>query len=146
MKMIFPVMIKILIGFGAGITISGGVVAFITIIGIIPMLAHHTKTGKYFMLYENTIIVGSIIGNILSIWKMTLIMPRFVLSTFILFFGIFVGGLIIALAEVLNVFPIINRRIKVRKGISFLILALALGKLMGSILYWLYPMFYSLMQ
>lgn len=137
---------RIIIGIGSGVTISGGVVAFITIIGIIPMLAHHTKTVKYFIYYENTIVLGTIIGNILSIWDIKIPVPNIIVSIFILFFGIFVGGLIVALAEVLNVFPIINRRIKVRKGISLLILAIALGKLTGSLLYWLYPMFNKLME
>ncbi len=146
MREFISIVIRILIGVGAGVTISGGVVAFITIIGIIPMLAHHTKTGKYFIYYENTIIVGAIIGSILSIWDIKIPMNNIIISGFVFFFGVFVGGLIIALAEVLNVFPIINRRVKVRKGISFLILALALGKLTGSLLYWLYPMFYSLME
>ncbi len=146
MREFISIVIRILIGVGAGVTISGGVVAFITIIGIIPMLAHHTKTGKYFIYYENTIIVGAIIGSILSIWDIKIPMNNIIISGFVFFFGVFVGGLIIALAEVLNVFPIINRRVKVRKGISFLILALALGKLTGSLFYWLYPMFYSLME
>ena len=145
MEEFFLIVVRIIVGLGAGITISGGVVAFITIIGIIPMLAHHTKTTQYALYYENTIIAGSIIGSVFSIWNISIKIPVFLISVFMLFFGVFVGGLIIALAEVLNVFPIINRRIKVRKGISFLILALALGKLIGSLAYWLYPMFYSLM-
>ena len=49
--------------------------------------------------------------------------------------------LIIALAEVLDVLPIMNRRVKIRKGISFIVIALARGTLVGSLCYWIYPYF-----
>ena len=53
----------------------------------------------------------------------------------------FVGVLIIAIAEDLDVIPITDRRIKLKKGISLCVWALAVGKLIGSLYYWLYPIF-----
>ena len=65
-----------------------------------------------------------------------------ILTVILLFaFGMFIGALIIALAEVLDVLPILNRRIKIRKGITLIVFALALGKLVGSLFYWIYPYF-----
>lgn len=141
MREILTIIPRILVGMGAGIIISGGVVAFITIIGVIPMMAHRTQTGHRVIWYENAIILGAISGSILSMWEMRLHLWSWLVILLLLSFGMFVGGLIIALAEVLDVFPIVNRRVKVKKGISLFVLSLAAGKLIGSLLYWLYPMF-----
>lgn len=135
------VIVRILIGLGAGLVVAGGVIAFISIIGIVPMMAFRTKTGAYTMWYETAISLGSIVGSILSMWNISL--PNWPIVTVIFFFsfGIFVGCLIIALAEVLDVLPIMDRRIHIRKGITLLVVAFALGKLLGSLCYWIYPYF-----
>lgn len=135
------VIIRITLGLGAGFVVSGGVVAFISIIGVIPLMAYRSKTVHAMMWYENAIILGSILGSIFSMWHFRL--PNIPILIVILFFafGMFVGALIIALAEVLDVLPIINRRIKIRKGITLVVFALALGKLAGSLCYWIYPYF-----
>lgn len=146
MREILTIIPRILVGMGAGIIISGGVVAFITIIGVIPMMAHRTQTGHHVIWYENAIILGAISGSILSMWEMRLHLWSWLVILLLLSFGMFVGGLIIALAEVLDVFPIVNRRVKVKKGISLFVLSLAAGKLIGSLLYWLYPMFLEIIQ
>ena len=135
------VIIRICLGLGAGFVVSGGVIAFISIIGVIPLMAYRTQTTHAMLWYENAIILGSILGSVFSMWRLSL--PNIPLLIIILFFafGMFVGALIIALAEVLDVMPIMNRRIKIRKGITFIVFALALGKLVGSLCYWIYPYF-----
>ena len=52
-----------------------------------------------------------------------------------LFAGIFVGCLALAIAEMLNTIPVFARRIGFRHGLGIAILAVALGKLMGSVIY-----------
>ena len=133
--------VLIIIGLGAGTVVAGGVVAFISIIGIIPIMAYRTKTSHYMMWYENMIILGSILGSILTCWEIPLPIGPIVTVILLFAYGNFIGVLIIALAEVLDVIPIFNRRIKMRKGISLIVLALAAGKLVGSLCYWIYPYF-----
>ena len=58
--------------------------------------------------------------------------------------GIFVGVLAMALAEVLNVMPILMRRARLNKGITWFVVSFALGKLLGSLLYFLKDGFYQL--
>lgn len=144
MKNLITSFLSILFGFGTGLAIAGGIIAFITIIGVIPMLATQTRTIKYSRWYDHAIMIGAITGGIFSIWKPFIPISPLLIVIFGFSFGIFVGVLIIALAEVLDIFPIINRRIKVKKGISIIILALAAGKLIGSLYYWLYPIFIQL--
>ena len=52
-----------------------------------------------------------------------------------LFAGVFVGCLALAIAEMLDSIPILTRRIGYRHGLGLMVLAIALGKLAGSLLY-----------
>lgn len=135
---------RILIGWGAGTVLAGGVVAFISIIGIVPLMAYRTKTKHHAALFENVIAVGSIIGSIISIWTVNIRLPIIIVIILSFAFGNFAGVLIIALAEVLDVMPILDRRIKIRKGVALLIYSFAAGKLVGALYYYLYPIFTEL--
>mgnify|MGYP002515891973 CR=1 FL=1 len=57
------------------------------------------------------------------------------IGLFGVFAGIFVGCWAMALAEILNVFPIFVRRVKLVKCIPYIILGIAIGKGIGSIVY-----------
>ena len=131
-----------LIGIGGGIVISGAVFAFIAIIGIVPRLAQKTKTENKIMLYENAIILGGIFGTFninfyyyLSIGKITVLFYSLII-------GIFYGCLAVSLAEVLDVIPILARRHKLNKGLKYFIVCIALGKTLGSLLYYFVDGFY----
>ena len=52
-----------------------------------------------------------------------------------LFMGIFVGGLIMSLAEVLEIFPILLRRGRIQSGIPWMVLSIGIGKMLGAYLY-----------
>ncbi|MDF2612835.1 MAG: stage sporulation protein [Clostridia bacterium] len=139
MQTTLSVILSMIWGLGTGIIVAGGIIAFITIIGIIPLMAHRTQTSHHGIFYESAIMLGVLIGSILSIWHITIPLWPIVIIILTFAFGAFVGVLIIALAEVLDVFPITDRRIKIKKGIYLFVIALALGKLVGSLYFWLYP-------
>jgi stage V sporulation protein AB len=126
----------IFFGFGAGLLVSGAVAAFITILAIVQRLAEKTSTVKYIMLYEEAIIFGAVFGTTtmfidyyLPFGKMFAIIAGFL-------GGVFFACLSMSLAEVVDVIPILTRRIKVEKGLAFFIFALAIGKFIGAILYY----------
>ena len=54
--------------------------------------------------------------------------------------GIFVGCLVMSLAETLKALPVISRRIHLAVGLQYLIFALAAGKLTGSLVYFWFRM------
>ncbi|MBE5959335.1 MAG: stage V sporulation protein AB [Lachnospiraceae bacterium] len=133
------------IGMAGGIIISAGVFALITSTKLMSRLAGKTHTGKYVRVYEDFVILGGCIFNFLYVYKVNLrsifssgIFERYVgvaaIGTFAFFFGIFTGCLAVALAEVLNATAIFSRRVKLRKGMSFIILFVALGKVAGILL------------
>ncbi len=132
----------ILLGFGAGIVISGAVYAFIAVIGVVPRLAGGTGTQKYVKLYEEAIIAGGIFGSLFMCFDLYFPIGRGAVMLYALLVGMFYGCLAVSLAEVLNVIPVLARRARVRQGLKWFITAIALGKLAGSLLYYFVPGFY----
>ena len=65
-------------------------------------------------------------------------LPSFILIGFGLAGGTFVGMMAAGLTEVLNVWPIMAKRIGVEEKIVILMMALALGKIVGSLFQWIY--------
>ncbi len=127
------------IGLGAGVVVSGGVFALITALGIVPRLVERTQTQEYISLYENCIIFGGILGTILTFWHIPISLGKIGLVITGTAMGMFIGSLIVALAEFINVLPIMNRRLKLIGGTVIILVTLGLGKTTGSFLYWLIP-------
>lgn len=134
--------LAIIIAFASGIIISGAVFAFIAIIGVVPRLAQKTKTEDKIRFYEEAIIWGGIIGTASMIIDFHLPIGKFLASLYAGCIGIFFGCLAVSLAEILNVIPILTRRGRIQTGLKYFILAVALGKLIGSIIYSRIPSFY----
>ena len=141
---VLKVILAILLGFGSGAVISGAVFAFISVIGVVPRLAQKTGTKQFIILYEEAIMVGGILGCVEGFFSFTLPLPRFFVVILGFCTGIFYGCLAVSLAEVLHVIPILTRRTKLGKGMFFFILAIALGKLSGSIIYYIIPGFFKM--
>ncbi|MDO5406111.1 MAG: stage V sporulation protein AB [Eubacteriales bacterium] len=127
-----------LIGASAGGVIAAGVFAFLAIIGVFPRLIGKTGTSRHILLYETMIVLGGIIGNVLDLYEFPVLMGQgsnLVLGMFGLSVGVFVGCLVMSLAETLQSLPVINRRIHLAVGFQYVILAIAAGKLAGALVY-----------
>ena len=131
-------------GVSSGTAVAAGVFAFIAAIGIVPRMAWRTGTRRYVRLYEDAIVLGGIWGTTTMFVDYRLPPWDWLVIVAALFTGIFVGVLVMALTEVLNVMPIMMRRARLTKGLQWIILAFALGKVTGSLLYYLIDGFYVL--
>lgn len=133
-----------LFGLCAGGVIAAGVYAFLAIIGVFVRLMGRTGTRKHILLFETVIILGGVLGNIVDLYEFPIYMGRFFGTVFLgaagLSVGIFVGCLVMSLAETLKALPVISRRVHLAVGLQYLILALAAGKLTGSLAYFWYHM------
>lgn len=123
------------IGLSAGITVAGGLFAFIIGLGVVSDFADRTHTGRHILLYETSIALGGILGNIFFIYKIPIGMGEVTVPLFGIFGGIFVGCWSMALAEILNIFPIFVRRVKLLRCIPYIILSMAIGKGVGALLF-----------
>ena len=127
-----------LIGFGAGITVAGGIFALIVGLKIVPRFAEITHTAGHMMLYENCIIWGGILGNVVNVYRLPLTTGLFGVIAFGLVGGIYVGAWAMALAEIVDVFPIFSRRLGLKRSFGLMIAVLALGRSIGSLLHFYY--------
>ncbi|MGN1205628.1 MAG: stage V sporulation protein AB [Eubacterium sp.] len=121
------------IGLASGLVVAAGIFAFISMLGIVPRLAQRTGTAPHIYGYEWMIIIGGTLGNIINLFVKHLPVTTVGLVIFGLFSGIFVGCLAMALAENLRVIPIFVRRMRLKKGLPIILLAMAVGKCIGSI-------------
>nr|WP_317449416.1 stage V sporulation protein AB [uncultured Sellimonas sp.] len=126
-----------IIGFASGAVIAGGMFSFLIGLGLISVFADRTHTGKYILMYEDAIALGGILFNIFFIYQIRIPAGSVLLGVFGLFSGIFVGCWAMALADILNVFPIFIRRLKIIKTIPYIIIGLSLGKTAGALVYFL---------
>lgn len=129
----------IISGLTSGILIAAGTFAFIMIIGVVPRLIGKCHRAAGTMCFENAIILGAVIGCIWSVFEMFSIpFGRIMLAVYGFSSGIFVGCLALALAEILDTFPILFRRFYIKEGLSWVVLSIAIGKMCGSYYYFLF--------
>lgn len=115
----------------AGSAISAGFVAFITMLGIFDKLTEQIKSGKDVHRMESLIIAGVTAGNAIYLFGLRIPAGLAGFCIFNLFGGVFIGCLAGALAETLQVMPILSRRLGVRTWLPYVIAAAALGKALG---------------
>lgn len=132
MSEIFRTILYCFAGISFGIAVAGGLFAFITTIGVVTRLAAGTKTAKYVMLYESVAVFGLTLANIFDLFGLEFSCGTLFRGAYGWFSGIFVGCLAAALAEVVRVLPVFAKRIKLRVGMSLIVVAFALGKGLGA--------------
>ncbi len=143
------------VSLSAGFFAAGGVFTVLISVGLVPRFAGKTHTGKKVMLYENCVVAGTIIGCIISIFEKNLQLGSFILKSGFfseavwtvigngillvsgIFAGMFIGCFALAIAEMLDTIPIFARRVGFRHGLGIAILFMALGKLAGSLIYFI---------
>ena len=109
------------IGLAAGLAVASGVFALITILGVIPRMTDRFGLASRTYPMETVIMLGGTAGNLLLIYE-----PHIP-------FGVYIGCLSMALAEVLKVIPILCTRTKLQHGIAIIITAMAIGKCLGTL-------------
>ena len=139
-------------GFSFGIMVAGGVFTVLFVVGLIPRFAGKTDTARYEIFYEECIIAGSVAGCLFSVFQFPYKIGQYmqklpmwayqsltvtVLVIIGVFSGMFVGCLALAIAEMLDSVPIFSRRIRMQWGIGVGILFVALGKMVGAMLYYI---------
>lgn len=123
------------IGLSAGVIVAGGLFSFVIGLGVISDFADRTHTGEHILLYEDAVALGGILGNLFFIYQIAIPYGGWIAPVFGLLGGIFVGCWAMALAEMLDLFPIFIRRVKILRGIPYIILGVAIGKGLGALLF-----------
>ena len=87
------------IGFCAGIIVAGGVSGLLIGLSIVPRYAGITHTADQIFLYEDLTLLGTVAGTVVTLFPIRIPLGPFFLAVCGVFFGIFLGGWILALAE-----------------------------------------------
>ncbi len=132
------VVLVMFVGLAGGLAVGSGFVAFLSVLGVIPRLMQLTKTMKRIRYYEWAVVLGAVIGGMSTLWDPIFHLTAYLLVLIGLASGIFVGMIAAALTEVLNVLPILAKRIGIDGQIVFLLMAIVFGKIIGSLFQWIY--------
>ncbi|MGN0164992.1 MAG: stage V sporulation protein AB [Lachnospiraceae bacterium] len=124
-------------GISGGILVSGGMFALLTKVGIITRMIALTKTADRINHYERMIVLGGTLGNLISVFNPALYGGYAVLLLYGVMSGVFTGCLALALAESINAIPVFMRKFHLDTGVSWIVLSFALGKCIGSLLWFL---------
>ena len=119
-----------MVGLASGLAVAGGMFALLIALGVIARFAGKTNTASW--------ILGGIFGNLFSLYQFRIPVGITGAALFGLFSGIFTGTWAMALTEIVDAVPIFTRRIHLKEGIPWLILAMALGRSLGA---WLHARF-----
>lgn len=132
--MVAPVLMAV-VGLAGGILVAGGMFALITTLGIINRMAQDTHTAGDILLYEECVIWGGTLGNVLFVFDIHIPVGVAGMVLYGLAGGIYAGCLAIALAEIIKTIPVFIKRTGITKGFGYLILSMALGKGIGGLIY-----------
>lgn len=125
------------IGLGGGATVGLALIAFVTTLGVITRLAILTRTSWALGLYGWAVLFGGMAGSLLPQLDVGAGLPAMVEIPLGLSLGVFTGMIAASLTEVLDVMPVMGKRVELGPAVRFLVLALAFGKVTGSLVYWL---------
>ena len=139
--MLLKSLFLILVGISSGLGVAAGTFAFLFIIRIIPRMIQKAGLEHKIIYVENMIFRGVLFGTILTLfsWKkkwLFEILGKTLLTIFGMSAGIFVGCLAVALAEILDTFPIFFRRLNIKDEFGeTLLFVMAIGKMLGSLFF-----------
>jgi stage V sporulation protein AB len=129
------------VGISSGLGVAAGTFAFLFIIRIIPRMIQKAGLEHKIIYVENMVFRGVLFGTILTLfsWKkkwLFEILGKTLLTIFGMSAGIFVGCLAVALAEILDTFPIFFHRLNLKDEFGeTLLFVMAIGKMLGSLFF-----------
>ena len=130
--------IPMIAGFSGGVVAGGAFAAVMALIKVIPRLVSLTESHEQLHLYESLFIGGAFIFTIAYFLNIYIVTNIILVGILGLIFGTYLGIFNAALAETLNVLPIISKKLKLKKNLKIIFYSLVIGKVLGSIYYFLY--------
>lgn len=137
MKIVGKAALMVLLGLSGGITVGSAAAAFLTLLKLVPRITQVTETNEYIKLFEYVMIIGATIFSFIYFSQFSFKVSKYICIPIGLVMGTFLGLFTSALAEVLNVIPVFAKKFKAKNELKYIIAALILGKLTGSLYYWL---------
>lgn len=138
MMIVIYSILEIIIGFSSGVIIGGAFIALLTVLGIVARLIQLSKSWQMTRVYSAALLLGTLFGTFISFTYTTWNQSVVIVAFWGTMQGIFNGMLAAALIEVLQVFPVLAKRIRMESYLWFFLSAIVLGKIFGSLYQWLF--------
>lgn len=128
----------VLIALGGGVTVGSAAAAFLALLEVIPRLMQISDTRDYIKLYQGVLTFGFVLFTVIYFSEFHLNLSKYLTIPAGFLCGMFIGIFSSALAEVLNVIPVLTKKFKLRDSLIYVIYTLMAGKVIGSLFYWFY--------
>lgn len=138
MEMLGKNILFVLFGLSGGAFSAAGIFALITTLRLLNRFAVVTKTASFIQRYEDVVIFGVTVGNLLSVYRFGLPGGLWGCGLWGFLSGMYVGCFSVALAETIKAMPILTRRSRLKQGMGVIILCLAIGKCLGGLMYYFF--------
>jgi stage V sporulation protein AB len=126
------------IGLAGGFAAGSAFVALLIVLDLIPRLVQLARAYRLASVFESAILAGVMLWSCADLFGWRTALSPCLLPIPAVFQGVFVGMLAAALTEVLNVIPILTKRLKLQPYLFALLMAMVLGKVAGSLTDWLW--------
>lgn len=137
-----------LIALSAGLGIAFGYMSLVVSVGIVRNVIRTFKIADYKMILIIGLILGLTLGSICTMdLNFHLLLGnygKFIAGFCGIFYGVFVGYLALGLAEVFDVIPVLDNRLGFRSNVKLIVLTCAIGKMLGSLTYFIMPGFFEI--
>ena len=125
------------VGLSAGVVIGSAAAAFFTLLNFISRTIQVANARKMVKIYQNIIALGASAYSFIYFSNITFKLNNMISALVSLFMGYFLGMFSSTLAEVLDVIPILSKKLKTKHRLKYITTSLLFGKTLGSLCYWL---------
>lgn len=129
--------LSIISSFSGGVLVGGAMAAFVTLIQIFPRFVQLIEKEEYLKFFEDIFVFSSVLFSIIYFSNFSINVGKLMIVIIGLIIGTFLGFFSSALAETLNVLPVIAKKFKIKKRFGLVVIALLLGKTLGSLYYFI---------
>ena len=135
------VILTILVGLAGGLAIGASVTAFFIVLGVTARIIKWSKREEYLIFYQISLILGALLSCLVYFFDFTVKYFNFLTIPIGLLIGIFVGTIISALTETLDIISVAANKLSISKWIYLIVVIILLGKVIGSLVHFLIPGF-----
>lgn len=135
------VILTLLVGFAGGLAVGASVTAFFTVLGVTAHIVKWSKSKDFILVYEICFMLGALFSCWIYFSDITIKYLEFLTIPLGFLFGIFIGMIAAALTETLDIISIAANKLKIANWIYLIVIVVLLGKVVGSLVFFLVPEF-----
>jgi stage V sporulation protein AB len=134
--------LTILVGLAGGLAIGASITAFFVVLGVTARIIKWSKREEYLVFYQISLVLGALLSCLVYFFDFTIKYLDFFTVPLGLLMGIFVGTIISALTETLDIISVAANKLSITKLVYLIVVVILLGKIIGSLVFFLIPGFF----